>query len=304
MISADLRQPGFIEPRTTGIVSASHDFGPDPYDVFFRHRVDPELAVERTFWKGILYARLGLHNTLYFVPGGQVRLDGTAPPSDSVLTFWEQIIRLDLRDDAVRPHTGFFVQVALQQAGYFIPSSWDYLRVLPDVRAYIPLPWHITIAARFALGMLFISGADDGLDPLSQQLGPRDYRLRGGGASSNRGYLPGRLGDGLEGGTRRWEGSLELRIPLFNDFGLALFGDVGDVSREETFRWNYPQTSAGFGLRYFTIVGALRADFAWKLPGLQVLGQEDQRVSDFDSNGNTLSRGGPFVFHLTIGQAF
>ncbi|QQR90116.1 MAG: BamA/TamA family outer membrane protein [Myxococcales bacterium] len=209
-----------------------------------------------------------------------------------------------MRDDPQRPHGGAFLQLTLNEAGFFLPSDWDYVRALTDARVYLPLPWRITLAAKFALGMLFIDRAASRLDPLSQGLGPRDYRLRGGGASSNRGYLPGRLGDGLEGGTRRWEASLELRVPLLNDFGVVLFSDRGDVSRKEHFRFDHPQTSAGFGLRYFTLVGALRADFAWQLPGLQVLAKTDQRISDLDSDAKPRTRGGPFVFHLTIGQAF
>ena len=139
---------------------------------------------------------------------------------------------------------------------------------------------------------------------LQQELGPRDLRLRGGGASSNRGFPPGRLGDGLEGGTRRWLASLELRVPITKIITIAGFMDMGDVSREERFRFDYPQAASGFGLRLFTLVGVIRFDFAWKIPRLQVLAATDERVVDVNSEGQPIGRGGPFVFNLTIGQPF
>ncbi|MCA9529834.1 MAG: BamA/TamA family outer membrane protein [Myxococcales bacterium] len=303
-VRAELRQPGFVEPRTTLIVSAQHTFGPDPYDTFFRHRVDTEVALERAFFGGKLFTRVGLHNSLYRVPSGEHTFDGGPPPSNSVITFPEQIVRLDLRDDPQRPHGGAYFEVNAQEAGYFLPSSWDYVRLTTDARLYAPLPLGITLAGRFALGMLFVHHADAKLDPTSQLLGPRDYRLRGGGASSDRGFPPGRLGDGTDGGTRRWEASLELRVPVTKDVGVVLFQDMGDVSREPHFRFDYPQAAAGFGLRYFTIVGAIRLDFAWKIDRLQVLAAQDRRFVDLDAQGNPRGRGGKFVFNLSIGEAF
>jgi outer membrane protein assembly factor BamA len=82
------------------------------------------------------------------------------------------------------------------------------------------------------------------------------------------------------------------------------FFDVGDVSKKPTFRWNYPQAATGFGLRYHTIVGPLRVDFAWRLKHMQVYGTDardpggDQNVVDL---GFTKFQG---AIHLTIGESF
>lgn len=305
LLSAEFRQPGFLEPRTTLVLGASHEFGPDPFDTFFRHRVDARLLFERFFFKHKLFASVGLRSSFYRVPSGELANDGSPPPSDSDLMYFEEVLRLDLRDDPNRPHAGVFAQVAVQQAGYFLLSSWDYVRLLPDVRAYIPLPWKITIAARFALGMYFITHADDDLDATSQELGPRDLRIRGGGPTSNRGYLAGRLGDGRDGGIRRWEGSLEVRFPITASFGGVVFGDVGDVSRTSRFRFDHPQTSVGFGFRYFTIVGAIRADFAFRVTGATVIGIDERmrRTSDDTEVSLGFTRW-PGAFHLSIGESF
>ena len=98
--------------------------------------------------------------------------------------------------------------------------------------------------------------------------------------------------------------TLELRVPVTKDVGVVLFQDMGDVSREPHFRFDYPQAAAGFGLRYFTIVGAIRLDFAWKIDRLQVLAAQDRRFVDLDAQGNPRGRGGKFVFNLSIGEAF
>jgi len=304
-VSIELRQPGFLEPRLEGVVGAAHEIGPDPFDIFFRHRIDSHVGVERGFFGERLFTRLGLRNSIYRVPSGEVRADGSDPPADHMVTFLEQQIRLDLRDDRQRPHGGALLQLGVHEAGYVLPSSWDYLRLTPDARAYLPLPLRITLAARFAVGMYFIHRADEQLDALSQQLGPRDFRLRGGGAGSNRGFLPGRLGDGLEGGQRRWEASLELRVPVTTSFGTVLFADAGDVSRGATFRFDHPQTSVGWGLRYFTLVGAIRLDLAWRVPGLQVMGGEDER--DPGATPTLVDLGlldFPGAVHITLGESF
>lgn len=303
-LRVQFRQPGFIEPRLALIVDAAHLYGPDPFDTFFRHRIDTGVAVDRDFFGGKLYLRVGIVNSVFLVPSGELTFNGMPAPADSVVTYLEQVIRIDLRDDVPRPHKGAMFLLDVQEAGYFLPSSWDYIRIAPEARFYIPLPANLTIATRFALGMYFITNADSQLDALQQELGPRDLRFRGGGASSNRGFPPGRLGDGLEGGTRRWLASVELRIPITKLITIAGFMDMGDVSRVERFRFDYPQAASGFGFRFFTIVGVIRFDFAWKIPGLQVLAPVDERVVDVNSEGEPIGRGGKFVFNLTIGQPF
>lgn len=298
IVSARFDQPAFLEPRTTLTVNAAHTFGPDPFDVFFRHRLDTEISARREFFGDALLLRGALGSSLYRVPDGEEKQNGDPPPANSYLSYFEVLARLDLRDDPQRPHGGAFFQTTTTVAGLLLPSSWTYVRLVPDARFYVPLPFRITLAMRFRLGMLFIRDASSSLDELSQELGPRDYRLRGGGASSNRGYLPGQLGDGREGGTRRWEASAELRVPVAESIGLVGFWDMGDVSREPRFRFDRPQAAAGFGLRFFTLVGAIRFDFAWRVKDLQVLSAEDDRI--FDPPGPRQD----FVFHLTIGEAF
>jgi hypothetical protein len=110
-----------------------------------------------------------------------------------------------------------------------------------------------------------------------------------GGPMSNRGYGyneigPHRvLGDNGErladpdaiGGRTLWEGSVELRFPIIGDLGGTIFVDASDVTRRlGELRINHPHISTGFGIRYDTPVGPLRLDWGFRIPYLQVLGEE------------------------------
>jgi outer membrane translocation and assembly module TamA len=316
----ELKQPAFLEPRTNLRIDFRYDLGLDQRDVFFRHQIDLGLYVERYFWQQRIFISVGLPAfTWYRVPAGEIngrtqdqliRPELPDLPESYVLTRLEQTIWLDLRDDAARPHSGFYFQLNLQEAGYIFgrASSWDYIRIQPDARFYIPLPRRITIAGRFLVGAMFITSVnDESIDDLSQDLGPRTERFYGGGAAGNRGYLANRLGSGRQGGIRRWLAQLELRFPVTADIGLVLFGDAGDVNRRARLTFEHPQLSVGFGLRYFTPIGAIRVDFGFRIPGLQVVGDAERvgRVTadDTDVNFFGLTRW-PGALHISIGEAF
>jgi outer membrane translocation and assembly module TamA len=304
LISAEFRQPGFLEPNLTLTIDAQHDFGRDPYDTFFRHRLDVGAGLERFFLKRKVFAALGLPRfSLYRVPDGELRDDGSAPPSSYQITYLQQILRVDLRDDNVRPTRGVFLQLDLQESGYFLPSTFNYVRIVPDVRGYVPFGKRLTLAGRFVLGAMFITEASEGLDEESTQLGPRDQRFYGGGSTDVRGYLPGRLGDGRSGGNRKWLASLELRLRVTESFGVVAFGDAGDVSADE-WRFNVPQFSFGVGLRYFTIVGAIRLDVGWAPQDLQFFGGDDPRSIGENEGVQDTFFGFPGAIHVALGESF
>ena len=293
----EFRQPAFLEQRTQLYANVRWDLGPDPFQArFFRHDLDARLAPQRTFFGGRLSVSVGIHANWLFVTEVRDRA-----PADYFLMFWEQNLSLDLRDNPTYPTRGFYATLGLHQAGYGLPASWRYFRTTPDTRFYIPLPYELVLAGRFALGMLFIQDSDEDLDALSSQLGPERYRLRGGGASGNRGFVPGDLGDGIEGGLRRWEASLELRAMLTEAFGTVIFTDLGDVHRGSTFRFDHLNTSVGFGFRYLTPVGPLRADLGFLVDRARIIGEEAP-TSNYLVNLGFVQF--PGAFHLTIGNAF
>jgi outer membrane protein assembly factor BamA len=323
----DFKQPNFFEPRTVLTTAGEWDYGPDPYQGnYTRHDLDIWTGPGRYFFRHALYLSSTFHLNLFF-PGNpildepsDVDTENGAPSTEPerctnwlqsyYVSFIQHTIRVDLRDDARRPRSGSYYALTVQHAGYFLPSYWNYLRVTPEARGYIPLPWRMVLAGRVRLGILVITDSKISDDPELQELrdyGPIRYRLRGGGANSVRGYNPNTLGDttvvcGLySGGLRQWEASLELRIPLTVDFGAVLFVDVGDVTIDEVFRFYYPHTTLGFGLRYDTIVGPLRLDIGFLPKGLQYFGEGDPPVLNIKP-GQIFGMDG--ALHITIGEAF
>jgi translocation and assembly module TamA len=236
---------------------------------------------------------------------------GTTPPnaaiSDYRLPYLEQQVLLDLRNDPHRPSRGFYLDNTLQEAfrpwGY---GSWTYLRWLPDARAYQRLFWRIVLAERFAYGGIYIDeqASDENLDAKSLRIGPESYRLRGGGANSNRGFSAGELGVGSGGGIRRWEASVELRVPLGESVALAMFFDAGDVNDEARTRWKRLNAATGLGLRYYTPFAPIRFDAGWRIPSLQAIGDEPTIDPRNPEEPPAEFKWVPSAMHLTIGEAF
>jgi outer membrane translocation and assembly module TamA len=222
-------------------------------------------------------------------------------PTSYGYSFLEEDLRLDLRDNPTRPRGGAYFGFNATEAPRMTTSDWTAFRVSPEARGYLPLPLDAVLASRFAIAALFVVDASSDVDDLSRRLGPTVYRLRGGGAYGNRGFLAGQLGAGIQGGLRRWESSLELRLPFGSDFGIVGFLDVGDVNDAESYRFSHLNTSAGFGFRYFTVIGALRLDAGFRIPAWQRADGSDGIEDDANDFPFTAA---PGALHLTIGESF
>ena len=106
---------------------------------------------------------------------------------------------------------------------------------------------------------------------------PSDERFVCGGSSSVRGWGARQLGivnDKDIGGNFLLESSVEHRIRpflgasniYFRDLGFATFVDVGNVWSEiQKFRINEIAVAAGAGIRYYTLIGAIRFDVGFKI---------------------------------------
>ncbi len=321
LLVVEFRQPAFVEPRTTLIASVRWDRGPDPFGGgdLLRSDVVAGIGPQRQFLDGRLTLTSALNVNLFIADHGALYPDYHA-------TYFQHAAALDLRDQPRQPRRGSYFALTVQHAGYFLPSDWNYLRITPEARGYIRLPLGMVLAGRARVGLMEITNSDIHVsangDPTGsvqrlRDLGPLRQRLRGGGHNSVRGYAPNALGDVSEvgnhldsGGLRQWETSLELRIPITASFGSVLFADIGDVSREKTFRFNVPQTTLGVGLRYKTIVGPLRLDAGFAPSALQVFGHDDRVRNAYQSDGTigafpeSSFLGVNGAIHFTIGEAF
>ncbi len=301
LVSAKLTQPGWIEARTEAFTENAWDYGPDPFLGFFRSDIFFRVGARRGFLRRRLIATLAVQQDLFIVgnsPSNQTS-DGSELPSSYGYSFLEQDLRLDLRDNPGRPRIGAYFGLNATQAPQWAGSDWTAFRLGPEVRGYLPLFWDMVWASRFAMAGMFIQSASSDLDDTSQQLGPSTYRLRGGGANSNRGFLAGTLGAGVSGGVRRWEASTELRVPLGKSLVIAGFADVGDVNAERVWRFDHLNLTVGWGFRFYTILGAIRLD-----TGLRILSLQRTDGSDGVSEDDSTLFGAPGAIHLTIGDAF
>lgn len=219
--------------------------------------------------------------------------------SDAVqswLGFYEQQIIYDHRDRPLDAHSGFYAQLEALEGGVAAGGQVDFIRVAPEVRAYLPLGTHrLVLAGRARYGRIvtFNPGND----------APLPIRFYGGGANDHRGFGFQRLApqrrdsDGnliAVGGTEELLGSVELRVELFKWkkqwFSLAAFFDTGDVTNAGALELDALHHAVGLGLRYDTIIGPVRADVGFRLN--RVDGPMDPDPGD------------RFAFHISLGEAF
>src|SRR5215471_8685935 len=118
---------------------------------------------------------------------------------------------------------------------------------------------------------------------------PPDQRLYAGGSGTVRGYRYQSIGplfpDGDPiGGTAVDAGSIEFRQRLFTKFGVVTFVDAGQASDEGVPFTGTLRVGAGLGVRYYTSIGVVRADFAMPL--------------------NRPPGGDAFGIYIGLGQAF
>lgn len=329
--SVILRQPSFLEPRTTGSIGGTTGIIPDPINDYRLFTTRASVGLERRFGAHVglgLFYRKGFD---FPTPYGDASLPANVFTAQ--IGYLEWLASLDLRDSVLSPHSGFYASISAQYAfasKFVLGGDFGDVRLQPEARAYLPLGKVATLAFRVMTGLLFARNyqphfpnprAPTADDPSAYERDtagdtPLWRAFFSGGASSNRGYPTRYIGlrDCAEGevgrdcsqvigGATLWEASIELRFEIIGDLSGALFLDGSDVSRNPLdVRLNYPHLSAGPGLRYQTPFGPVRIDFGWRLPGLQRIGgQLDPREEPQEFRFLVK---GPFALHLSIGEAF
>jgi len=205
-----------------------------------------------------------------------------------ILSYFEQSVLLDLRDQPLAASKGFFARVDLKETASPAETDFHYVKISGDLRGYVPLGTpRLVLAAR--MGGAWIQHTREGKDAI-----PVNHRVYVGGDGSVRGwksrYLGPRVVEVLEssedldyqttcgrsdclvplGGRIGMYGSLELRGNPVGGFWLAAFSDFGRVwedTQEFTELGLTPpdglQFSVGGGVRYDTPIGRLRLDLAF-----------------------------------------
>jgi translocation and assembly module TamA len=255
----------------------------------------------------------------YWVDAGYNPADGSIPPqlqscnanNICLLSYLEERIAWDGRDDPVDTRSGLATALTVQEGFHLGQNGYNYLRVSPEGSFYAPLGWRTVLAGRLRVGALV---------PFNET-GPASIvaLFTAGGSTSIRGYgyqrlSPMALQDGRwvsTGGNGILEASLEVRQGLAGALGYVVFLDVGNVSSASGSQkeWlaaldpSLLQPTAGVGLRYRSPFGPLRIDVGFRLPtdfrpGIPF----DER---FPAVPGTSGHHEPLVaFHLTLGEAY
>jgi outer membrane protein insertion porin family/translocation and assembly module TamA len=194
-------------------------------------------------------------------------------------------------DNVLNARRGYQLAVHAEQAGRFVPGTFNYYAVSADARHYLPIGDAITLASRVQLGNIRPAGK------LPQNV-PFSKRFFLGGATSIRGwgrYEISPLSDSGQpyGGDSMAAWSEEIRATLKGKLGGVLFFDAGNVWADSWgIRLGDLRYSVGPGLRYQTPIGPIRFDLGYQLnpvPGLLVDGSEQSRR---------------WRIHFSIGQAY
>jgi translocation and assembly module TamA len=235
---------------------------------------------------------------------GRVTADARVPPivlgcggnstrCDTALSFLEVTTAWDRRDDPIEPREGYYLGLSVQKGGGpLLNGSFEYVRLLPDVRYYRPLDQdrRLILAAKVRLGTL---------NPAGNGQSSIVTRFFSGGATAMRGFNGQRLSpmaalprqvdeDGDEvpdvvsqneqwdtvpvGGNSLFESSVEMRYQFTESLMAAAFYDSGLVGIENFGSNLGPKLfgpdhyhAVGLGLRYLTVVGPIRVDIARRL---------------------------------------
>ena len=221
----------------------------------------------------------------------------------------------DRRDDPINSHRGMYntvdVGIALKQFG----SDSVFTRLLMRNSTYHPLGRRMVIARTLQFGYIQRLG---GLSEI-----PLAERFFAGGASSNRAFPDNQAGPrDLEtgfplGGSGLLMHSTELRFPLIGDnLGGVLFHDMGNVYNDVQdinirFRqrnlqdFGYMVHGFGFGLRYRTPIGPLRADFSLSPDAPRFFGFTGTEEQLLLGTGRLATQKiNAFQFHFSLGQTF
>jgi outer membrane protein insertion porin family/translocation and assembly module TamA len=204
-LRAEFRQPGFLEARTTGVIRGQASIYPlllsaelpRGAPIIGYRELRGSVGLERNIRKLNLSLTQNVQNNAPFTYAGP--LD---PDLVSVLASYPELFAdLELTDRRLSPHSGVSVRNTLQVAG--LGGDARDVKVIPDVRGYIPLGRKLTLAIRASAGLLFPANYGQTVEPNSMTRSPgnatrrawvRDSELmflRGlfsGGPGSDRGY--------------------------------------------------------------------------------------------------------------------
>jgi translocation and assembly module TamA len=166
----------------------------------------------------------------------------------------------DSADSALEPTKGVNASLSLTPTRPIEGSGSLFVITQAYAATYIAVE-------RNAFGILALRGQVSSIQGASQFQVPADERFYAGGTSTIRGYTYQTVGplfpdDTPEGGLALDAATIELRQHITKTIGIVPFVDAGQVSANSAPFEGSLSVGAGLGLRYYTGIGPIRADFA------------------------------------------
>ncbi len=282
-VELELSQPYFLSNRNDLLIRP-----------FFVWQDEKSFEVRRIGAEVTLNRRLTTHTNVFgtvAVERDTVEVKGLdlAPELEDLFnkSTWRVGFSHNSSDQIFTPTRGLMWTASIEEAGRFLRTPFKYVKLSTEVRRYRRFGRKSVLAARIKGGsMRPIRGSAET---------PIDERFFAGGNHSVRGWGRQLLGPSQRdsvntvvplGGDSVLEGNFEWRRAIFKKFGGAVFLDYGNVWAEwDGFDLTDLRYALGLGLRYNTVIGPVRVDFAWKL---------NKQPDDEDR----------FQIHFSIGQAF
>lgn len=187
------------------------------------------------------------------------------------------IIDVDFRDNLLNATKGTFHRLQLTYYDKYLLSDANFYQVFLRNSFYVPIYRRIRTVLSVRAGY----SATFGQTALADQAIPIEKRFRLGGNTSLRGFglncvggLPSSAAENCSdvltsqapGGNSMVNYLFDFLLPLSPSVDLVMFTDGGNafLNNSDFSIWDI-RTTAGFGLRYNTIVGPLRVDYGIKL---------------------------------------
>jgi outer membrane protein assembly complex protein YaeT len=275
----------FREPRLLGSLISSTlglSRAEEEHDSFSVHRTNTQVGFERPLgehYRAFLTYSFAFERFLDVEPAAVI---SEVDRGNLIIASFIGTLQRDTRDRIVDPRTGSLQSLTVEVADQLFGSEARFVKITGATHWFFRLPWETVGAVSFRGGIAEPFGPT-GEVPISR-------RFFLGGSTTVRGYDLERLGPtGIDGTPTGGDvfvlSNLEWRIPLYKDFGLALFADVGNVySAIDRFTPGQIKGSTGLGLRYSTPIGPVRLDYGRKLA-----------PEDNEASGR---------FHFSVGHAF
>lgn len=320
LASAEFSQPGAFTRWVDASARVEVEKGIEQAYDFYAERLKLSLPLRlRPRWRLVPSYNLEVYDLYNY---GNVVVPGTTSSGAAIenckgsvclLTYLEQTIAWDGRDDPLNTRRGLYVALSVQEGIDIASYGYRYLRFLPEARYFWPLGERTVAALRGRLGAL-VPVSEAGAPPVVA-------RFMAGGPLSMRGYYSRRLAkmqlQGSDwvpvGGNGLADASAELRFGLTGNLGAAVFLDAGAVSDASAVpsTWQAAldptlfQYAAGLGLRYRTPFGPLRLDVAARLPERFSTDRAAFPAVPFTRWPDGALHREPIVaVHLSLGEAF